>query len=128
MINGEYGMAVLPSPSAYDTINAGAPYAPLWTCGVEQIAALGILKGTPDLDAALALVGFVATPETQSARMAITAHSPTTTTYTLPSQEPLHSFIQNIEANKSNFLVMNDDWWAANFDTVEQRFQQWQVQ
>jgi putative spermidine/putrescine transport system substrate-binding protein len=103
MINGEYGMAVLPSPSAYDNVQAGAPFAPLWNCGVEQTSTLGILKGTPDLDAALALVGFVATPETQSARMAVTAHSPITKTFTLPDQQPLRDFIEGIEGTQEQF-------------------------
>lgn len=125
MVNGTFGMVIMPNTVAYDTVGAGADYEPLWDCGVEQTSTLGIVKGTPNLEAALALVGYVTTPGTQSARMAITPHSPVTKEYTLPDNPRLVTYI---ESNRGKFLLMDNNWWTDNFDTVEQRFQQWQVE
>lgn len=126
MTNGSYGMVITANTRAYDAVAAGAEYAPLWECGVEQVSTLGIVKGTPNLEAALALVGYATTPEAQSARMAITAHSPVSKTFTLPSDPLLVDFLGPSHPGK--FLTMDNAWWADNFDTVEQQFQQWQVE
>src|SRR4029079_17888333 len=126
MTNGTYGMVVTANTRAYDAAVAGADYAPLWACAVEQVSTLGILKGTPNLDASLALVGYATTPEAQSARMAIPSHSPVTKTYKLPSDPLLVSYLS--VSNPGKALVMDNKWWAENFDAVEQRFRQWQVE
>lgn len=127
MMNDNFGMVVTANTRGYDAAVAGATYEPLWDCGVEQISTLGIVKGTPNIEAALALVGYATTPEAQSARMAITAHSPVTTTYELPDDPLLVSFL-GVSHPDASLLVMDNAWWADNFDTVEQQFQQWQVE
>jgi putative spermidine/putrescine transport system substrate-binding protein len=126
MMNGNYGMMITSKERAYDAIKAGADYAPLWQCAVEQTSTLGIVKGTPHLDAALALAGYVTTPAAQSARMAITAHTPVTKTYTAPTDPMLASFLPS--AHPDPHVLMDNTWWGANFDATEQRFQQWQVE
>jgi putative spermidine/putrescine transport system substrate-binding protein len=125
MTNGTYGMLITASTRAYDGVVAGADYAPLWDCAVEQISTLGVVKGTPNAEAAFALAEYIVTPEAQSARMAITSHSPVTTTYTLPGDALRESYLQ---VSHPGSLLMDNAWWAENFDAVEQRFQQWQVE
>jgi putative spermidine/putrescine transport system substrate-binding protein len=126
MMNGNYGMMITSKERAYDAIVAGAEYAPLWGCTVEQLSTLGIVKGTPNLDAAFALVGYATTPEAQSARMAITAHTPVSKTYAPPTDPLLVSFMPASHAPST--LLMDVAWWTENFDSTEQRFQQWQVE
>jgi putative spermidine/putrescine transport system substrate-binding protein len=125
MTNGTFGMLVTASTRGYDAVIAGADYAPLWNCAVEQLSTLGVVKGTPNLEAAFALAEYVVTPEAQSARMAVTSHSPVTTSYTLPDDALLVSYLQ---VSHPGSLLMDNAWWADNFEEVEQRYQQWQVE
>jgi putative spermidine/putrescine transport system substrate-binding protein len=125
MTNETYGMLITANTRGYNAVQAGANYAPLWSCAVEQLSVLGILKGTPNYEAAFALANYVVTPEAQSARMAVTAHSPVTSEFTPPDDEEMLSFLA---VSHDGLLLMDNAWWAENFDTVEQRFQQWQVE
>ena len=118
MTNGTFGMLVTASTRGYDAVIAGADYAPLWNCAVEQLSTLGVVKGTPNLEAAFALAEYVVTPEAQSARMAVTSHSPVTTSYTLPDDALLVSYLQ---VSHPGSLLMDNAWWADNFEEVEQR-------
>lgn len=127
MMNGNFGMMITSQERAYAAITAGAKYAPLWGCAIEQLSTMGILKGAPHLDTAFALVGYVTTPEAQSARMMLTAHRPISKTYSAEPTDPLLvSFMPS--SHQPSTLLMNVKWWSENFDATEQRFQQWQVQ
>jgi putative spermidine/putrescine transport system substrate-binding protein len=126
MMNGNYGMMITSNGRAYDAVVNKATYKPDWYCSVEQTATLGIVKGTPNLEAALALVGYTTTPEAQSARMAIVNHNPVSTTYTLPTDPLLLSFLP--PARPDATALMDNDWWSKNFDATEQRFHEWQVE
>lgn len=127
MMNGNFGMMITSQERAYAAMTAGADYAPLWGCAIEQLSTMGIIKGAPHLEAAYALVGYVTTPEAQSARMLLTAHRPISKTNTAQPTDPLlMSFLPSSHAPST--LLMNVKWWSENFDATEQRFQQWQVE
>jgi putative spermidine/putrescine transport system substrate-binding protein len=126
MMNGTYGMVITSNGRAYDAVVNGSAFKPDWYCSVEQTATLGIVKGTPNLEAAYALVGYSTTPEAQSARMAIVNHNPVSTKYSLPTDPLLLSFLPPARPEATS--LMNNDWWSKNFDATEQRFREWQVE
>ena len=111
---------------AYDAVVGKSTYKPNWYCSVEQTATLGIVKGTRNLEAALALVGYTTTPAAQTARMAIVNHNPVSTAFTLPTDPLLLSFLP--PARPEATALMDNDWWSKNFEAVEQRYRDWQVQ
>lgn len=107
-------------------------YEPVWPCAIAQVTSLGILKGTPRLDAAIALSGYVTTPEAQARSMSIRASSTPLKPEFFEVPEDLPEFARKylMIFNEDQMVLQfqDTDWWAQNADEAEQIFQQWQVQ
>lgn len=126
--NQEYDMIVQTSVRGYRGAKDKLPYAPVWGCSVGQVTTLGILKGTPRLDAALALVGYASSPAGQRKGASVRASSPVSKDTDLPDIDPLmKNYIGSFHQNEMPIPVVDAKWWSQNFDQAEQRFQQWQV-
>lgn len=123
----EYDMIIQTSVRGYRGAVADVGYAPVWGCGVGQVTSLGILKGTPRLDAALALVGYASSPAGQQAAAAIRASAPVSKDTELTDIDPLMKEYISSFHDELPIKVVDAEWWSKNFDDAEQRFQQWQV-
>lgn len=124
----EYDMVIMTSVRGYRGAVANVGYAPVWGCGAGQVTSLGILKGTPNLDAALALVGYASSPAGQISAAGIRASSPVSVDTELTDIDPLmKEYILAFHEDEIPIKVVDADWWSENFDDAEQRFQQWQV-
>jgi len=126
--NQEYDMIIQTSVRGYRGAKDNLPYAPVWNCSVGQVTSLGILKGTPRLDAALALVGYASSPDGQRKGATVRASSPVSKDTDLPDIDAqMKDYIGAFHEAEMPIPVVDAQWWSSNFDDAEQRFQQWQV-
>jgi len=84
---------------------------------------LAIVKNAPNKVAATKFLAFAARPDRQAAFMEIIGNTPgSKKALTLMSADS-RKWIPDLQS--ANSVLMDDTWWAKNFDDVTRRFKEW---
>ncbi|CAB3745582.1 hypothetical protein LMG24238_07708 [Paraburkholderia sediminicola] len=83
-----------------------------------------LVKGSKNKAAGIAFLNFVAQPKQQASMTELTSYA-TANTDGHPKVDPLSAHFLPV---RENAVFVNQDWWAKNFDAVNQRFVAWQTQ
>jgi putative spermidine/putrescine transport system substrate-binding protein len=84
---------------------------------------LAVVKNAPNKQAAMKFVAFAARPDRQAAFMELIGNTPgSKKALTLMSAES-KKWIPDLQS--PNSVLMDDSWWAKNFDEVTRRFKEW---
>lgn len=122
--SGEVDMMLAWPGRAYEAAKNGANLKVVWNQPLYYEDALGIVKGTKNIDAAYALINALIDVPTQELIMQRQPYgSPNANAK--PSDDPLlNSFIAT--SNVTGTEVYRDNqWWAANLDEATQRWTEW---
>jgi len=133
MLNEQWDMLIANQAAGMRIVRADGEiaYEPVWECAVAQVQSIGILKGTPRLDAATALAGYATTPEPQAVGMMVRASSPVLEPEEIIVPDDLPEYMQDylmyFNEDKMPLVFQDSTFWSENFEEAEQIFQQWQV-
>src|SRR6185437_7947621 len=88
--------------------------------GLEYFA---ILKNAPNKANAMAFVAYSLRPDRQAAFMELLGNLPASRKAMPMLKEETRKWMPNMSS--PNNAILNDDWWADEFDAVSRRFKEW---
>jgi len=126
MVSEEVDLAVSFSARAYAAVRDGAPIAQVHAQQLQFWDNVAIVKGTKNFDAAKAFIEFGAKPEVLDRYFEITTYGSTNMNSNAKIDELIASYMPLNPETVQTAVFLNQDWWAENFDMVNQRFVDWQ--
>ena len=132
IVNEEFDMLIMHSAAGLRVERAEGTiaYEPVWECAIAQIQSLGILKGTPRLDAATALSVYATQPEPQAKGMVVRSSAsplkPENVVIPDDLEDYMEKYLMTFHADQMPMLFQDTAFWAEHFDQAEEEFQQWQ--
>ncbi len=112
---------------AYAAIKNGAKWGAVWKQNIRSWDNLAIVKGTKDKAAAIELMKYIASPKAQAALTERIVYSPTTPA-SKPKVSPLvRAWLHTTPAHFKAGVSLDQRYWARNFDTLNQRWTDWQT-
>ncbi|WP_206958075.1 ABC transporter substrate-binding protein [Trinickia acidisoli] len=84
---------------------------------------LAVVKNTPNKQAAMKFLAFAARPDRQAAFMELIGNTPSSKKALGLMSAESRKWIPDL--NSPNSVLMDDSWWAKNFDEVTRRFKEW---
>jgi putative spermidine/putrescine transport system substrate-binding protein len=104
-----------------------APVAISWDNSLLTVDNLSVIKGCKNKDAAMKLVNWMTRPDLQAEFARKTAIGPA-------NQKALDSLDEQIKENlptyhyaKGDMVAVDNDWWAANLEKMEERWNSWKL-
>ncbi|MDD9724632.1 polyamine ABC transporter substrate-binding protein [Roseovarius sp. SK2] len=88
--------------------------------GLEYLA---VVKGAPNKENAMRFLEFAMRPEIQAATMELLGNAPVSKSAVPMLTEDSQSWLPDL--SDPDHLVLNDAWWADNFEEVSRRFKEW---
>jgi putative spermidine/putrescine transport system substrate-binding protein len=88
--------------------------------GLEYLA---VLKGAPNKEAAMKFVAFALQPERQAAVMELLGNAPVNKKALPLMSAEARRWLPDMSREEN--VVLNDMWWADNFDKLNRRFLEW---
>lgn len=104
---------------------AGAGMAFSFDQTLNGIEYLAVVKGAPNRENAMKFVAHMMKPETQAATMELLANTPNSRAAIPLLSDEARKWLPDM-ANPNN-VVLNDIWWAENFEEVTRRFKEWML-
>ncbi len=104
----------------------GAPFKPVWNQAILAWECYGIPKGSPNKDAAIELLKYMATPEAQ-ARVASLLGMGSTAVNPVPTPgltENQQLWLPSPE-NTTEAVTVDPEWWATHYDEALAKFTAW---
>jgi len=106
-------------------IKGGSPLAYQWNGARRQSNALGIPKGTANLDAAYQLVDFALRPEVQAHFAEIYPMGPSVPAAYKKLSSTTAANLASSPGHLDSGFDLDVDWWIKNQDAVSKRWQEW---
>lgn len=125
--SGSVAMSLVYSGRAYTAVKDGAPYAPVWSTGMRATDQLVIPKGATNKGAAEKFLNYMATADPQVALSEVVPYAPTVTGVEVDADEVNQQFSPADPDNIGSTTVINQVWWGANVDAVDEAWTAWQA-
>ncbi len=123
--SGEIDMTDTWGGRAYAAIEAGAPVKMAWKQGLYSTDGWSIPLGTPRADLARKFIAFCMKPEQQAIYSNTVANAPSNTrAYDFIKPERA-AVLATYPENLAGLAPSNAEWWGANKNRVQERFQDW---
>ncbi len=107
------------------TNEAGAGMAFSFDQTLNGLEYLAVVKGAPNRENAMKFVSHMMKPEAQAGVMERLANTPVSKSAVPLLSEEARKWLPDME--NPNNIVMNDAWWADNFEDVTRRFKEWML-
>ena len=126
--NGRVGAAILSEDESF---------VPIWDGQVLEEEWIAIVKGSPNMDAAMDFVKFASSTEQQAGQAKYINYGPMRMSglKMIADNEPWFHNGKNVMEHMPNrddvmarSIFANPEWWADNGDEVRERFEAWRVQ
>ncbi|MBJ2152723.1 ABC transporter substrate-binding protein [Paracoccus sp. IB05] len=122
---GEVDFSYSYSSRVRTTGEAGAGMAFSFDQTLNGLEYLAVVKGAPNRENAMKFVAHMLSPEVQAATMELLANAPVSKGAVPLLSEESRKWLPDME--NANNALMNDAWWADNFETVSRRFKEWML-
>ncbi|HWM34622.1 MAG TPA: extracellular solute-binding protein [Pseudolysinimonas sp.] len=127
ILSGSVDMAIIYSGRAYDAAAEGASWAAAWDApSIVSYESVAVLKGVKDPEKAQQLLNYFGDPAAQSAFAALIPYSPTATAAE-PDLGDLETEYAVTSHDPAGQVLLDQAWWADNFDTANDRWTAWQA-
>lgn len=126
LLNGEVAIASAYNGRAYaEVIKSRAPIRFMWDGQLLSIDGIAIVKGTPNLAAAQALVKHAAQPSVMVALAPSTGYGPTRVSATKTIDVILANMLPTAHWYQKRSLKVDMHWWAKNGENMNKQFEAW---
>ncbi|RNB90673.1 extracellular solute-binding protein [Brevibacillus fluminis] len=85
-------------------------------------------KGTPHKDLAMKFIAYVSEPEPQAEYSKLIDYAPTNAKALDLLSEDLKARLGQLKKDKENQVILDVNYWAKNFDEVNEKFNKWLLQ
>lgn len=123
--NGEVDMMQMWNGRATDLERKGAPIHQVWNDGIITISGIQVTKGAPNLEGAMKLVEIFGRPKPQADWAKSMTYGPVNPKAFEHIDEETAQRLPTYPANFKTQIISDDEWWAANWDMVNERFRTW---
>ena len=120
---GETAMGFIGNGRAYAAKKDGHPVDVAWNGHVDFADYLVVPKGSPNKATAMDLINYIVAPENNAELSKYISYSPANTQAKIPAgvaADELTSSHLDVP-----YVLFNDEWWAANYDAVNAKYQAW---
>lgn len=125
--NGDVDMIATWNGRAQSAIDNGAPVKIVWNQGLYSIEGWGIPRGSPRADLAKQFVQFCADAKRQAEFTKELAYGPTNLKAFEFIDAKRAALLPSAAENLRSMSLPSPQWWAANRQTVTERFNTWIV-
>jgi putative spermidine/putrescine transport system substrate-binding protein len=108
--------------------NEKAPVVMSWRNSLLTVDSLSVIKGTKNKDAAMKLVNWMTRPDLQAEFAKKTAIGPVNQKALESLNEQVKESLPTYHYAKGEMVAVDNDWWAANLDKMEERWNSWKLQ
>jgi len=127
MSDGQTSMGLLPDGRALNIRKAGAPVDIQYDLSFLTWSAMTVPKGAPNREAAMKFLAYALTPEAQAAiAMAYTYGPVVPAAFELIPEERARTLSGGPQM-ADNAVVMNADWWGANYVQASEKLHAWML-
>jgi putative spermidine/putrescine transport system substrate-binding protein len=108
--------------------NEKAPVAMSWSNSLLTVDSLSVIKGSKNKDAAMKLVNWMTRPDLQAEFARKTTIGPVNQKALESLNEQVKESLPTYHYAKGEMVAVDNDWWAANLDKMEERWNSWKLQ
>lgn len=127
ILSGSVDLAIIYSGRAYDAAAEGANWAAAWDApSIISYESVAVVKGTSNLKGAQELVNYFGDPAAQADFATLIPYSPTATG-SAPGLDELQTEYSVTSHDPSGQVLLDQSWWAENFDAANDRWTAWQA-
>jgi putative spermidine/putrescine transport system substrate-binding protein len=108
--------------------NEKAPVAMSWSNSLLTVDNLSVIKGSKNKDAAMKLVNWMTRPDLQAEFAKKTAIGPVNQKALESLSEQEKESLPTYHYGKGEMVAVDNDWWAANLDKMEEHWNRWKLQ
>ncbi len=123
--DGEVDMMMMWNGRATDLIKQGVPLHIVWNQGVISFTHFMVAKGGPNTEGALKLAEYFGRPQLQAEWAKTMGYGPLSAKafdyIDKDTAKTLSTYPENLKVQH----VIDAEWWATNFDTINERFMAW---
>lgn len=127
MESGEVAMSIAWSARMVDVVRNGAPFSPAWNDNFILYDTLVIVKGSEQVDIAHDYIDYATQAEPQTRFAELMPYAPANQQASPELDEFASMFDLNDPAVASESIMIDQQWWADNFDEVSTIWSQWSV-
>jgi putative spermidine/putrescine transport system substrate-binding protein len=120
---GETAMGFIGNGRAYAAKKEGHPVDVAWSGHVDFADFLVVPKGSPNRAAAMNLIAYIVAPENNAELSKYISYSPANSSAKIPegvAADELTSSHLDVP-----YVIFSDEWWSANYDAVNAKYQAW---
>ncbi|KLU21829.1 ABC transporter substrate-binding protein [Caballeronia mineralivorans PML1(12)] len=125
--SGEVDMADTWNARALAAISSGAPVKIVWE-GTYSVDGWSIPVGTPRLKQAQQFVRFCMRPDRQAVYASIVANGPSNSDALKLIDPKRAELLTTYPKNLERLIRRDSAWWGKNFDSANERYQEWLLQ
>ena len=106
-------------------VEEGKDFAIIWDGQLWDIDSWGIPKGSANLDKAMEFLGFATSSTKLAEQTKYISYGPARISAMALVDEATKAMLPTAQANMSNALQMNADWWATHHAELSASFEEW---
>jgi putative spermidine/putrescine transport system substrate-binding protein len=125
--SGEVDMLLIWSGRLYTAVENGSKFVPQWNENMAVYDVFMVPKGVKDKDAAMAFISYATGPEAQAKLTENIPYAPIHADAKPQVSGRLKAYLPTEPDIKAKSVLVDQQWWADNYDEATQRWTAWQA-
>ena len=125
--SGEVDMMLIWNGRLYNAVENGSKFAPQWNQNMSVYDVFMVPKGTEDKDAAMGFIAYATSAEAQARLTEEIPYSPIHADAKPKVSGRLKSYLTTQPEVQDKAILVDQQWWADNYDDASQRWTAWQA-
>jgi putative spermidine/putrescine transport system substrate-binding protein len=125
--SGEVDMMLIWNGRLYNAVENGSKFVPQWNQNMSVYDVFMVPKGTPNKDAAMAFISYATGAQAQQKLTETIPYSPINSDAKPKVSGLLKSYLTTQPEVQQKSILIDQQWWADNYDEASQRWTAWQA-
>jgi putative spermidine/putrescine transport system substrate-binding protein len=125
--SGEVDMMLIWNGRLYNAVQNGSSFAPQWNQNMSVYDVFMVPKGTENKDAAMAFIAYATSKQAQEKLTETIPYSPIHADAKPKVDKQLERFLTTQPEVQEKAILVDQQWWADNYDEATQRWTAWQA-
>jgi putative spermidine/putrescine transport system substrate-binding protein len=125
--SGEVDMMLIWNGRLYNAVQNGSSFTPQWNQNMSVYDVFMVPKGTENKDAAMAFIAYATSKQAQDKLTETIPYSPIHADAKPKVDKQLERFLTTQPEVQEKAILVDQQWWADNYDEATQRWTAWQA-
>jgi putative spermidine/putrescine transport system substrate-binding protein len=125
--SGEVDMMLIWNGRLYNAVQNGSSFTPQWNQNMSVYDVFMVPKGTENKDAAMAFIAYATGKQAQEKLTETIPYSPIHADAKPKVDKQLERFLTTQPEVQEKAILVDQQWWADNYDEATQRWTAWQA-